>query len=60
MDIDIVRCIYQIKEVWNMTTCEHRNGYVEVYEDGIWVGNYDTIAEYQEEKRKKEQEEEVE
>ena len=60
MDIDIVRCIYQIKEVWNMTTWKYRNGYVEVYENGIFVGNYDTIEEYQEEKRKKEQEEEVE
>ena len=43
-----------------MTKCKYRNGYVEVYEDGIWVGNYDTIAEYQEEKRKRKQEEEVE
>ena len=40
-----------------MTTWKYRNGYVEIYEDGIFVGNYDTIAEYQEEKRKKEQEE---
>ena len=60
MDIDIVRCIYQIKEVLNMTEWKYRNGYVEVYEDGIFVGNYDTIEEYHEEKRKKEQEEEVE
>ena len=43
-----------------MTTWKYRNGYVEVYEDDIFVGNYDTIEEYQEEKRKKEQEEEVE
>ena len=43
-----------------MTERKYRNGYVEVYEYGIWVGNYDTIAEYQEEKRAKEQEEEVE
>ena len=43
-----------------MTEWKYRNGYVEVYEDDIWVGNYDTIEEYQEEKRKKEQEEEVE
>ena len=43
-----------------MTTWKHRNGYVEVYEDGIWVGNYDTIEEYQEEKRERKQEKEVE
>ena len=43
-----------------MTIYGHKNGYVAVYEDGIFVGNYDTIAEYQEEKRKKEQKEEVE
>ena len=43
-----------------MTKCKYRNGYVEVYENGIVVVNYETIAEYQEEKRKKEQEEEVE
>ena len=43
-----------------MTEWKHKNGYVEIYEDGIFVGNYDTIAEYQEEKKKKEQEEEVE
>ena len=43
-----------------MTTWKYRNGYVEVYEDGICVGNYDTVKEYHEEKRKKEQEEEVE
>lgn len=43
-----------------MTLFEHKNGYVAVYEDGIFVGNYDTIAEYQEEKRKREQEEEAE
>ena len=43
-----------------MTEWKYRNGYVAVYEDGILVGNYDTITEYQEEKRKKEQEEEVE
>ena len=43
-----------------MTKWKYRKGYVEVYEDGIWVGNYDTIAEYHNEKRKKEQEEEVE
>lgn len=43
-----------------MTLCEHKNGYVAVYEDGIFVGNYDTITEYQEEKRKRKQEEEVE
>ena len=43
-----------------MTMWKYRNGYVEVYEDGIWVGNYDTVKEYHEEKRKKEQEEEVE
>ena len=43
-----------------MTKWKHRNGYVEVYENGIFVGNYDTVKEYQEEKRKKEQEEEVE
>ena len=55
MDIDMVRCIYQIKEDWNMTEWKYRNGYVEIYEDGIWIGNYDTIEEYQEEKRKKEQ-----
>ena len=27
-----------------MTEWKYRNGYVEVYEDGIWIGNYDTIA----------------
>ena len=43
-----------------MTEWKYRNGYVEVYENGIWVGNYDTITEYQEEKKKKEQEEEFE
>lgn len=43
-----------------MTLCEHKNGYIAVYEDDIFVGNYDTIAEYQEEKRKRKQEEEVE
>ena len=43
-----------------MTICEHKNGYVVVYEDDIFVGNYDTIEEYHNEKRKKEQEEEVE
>ena len=43
-----------------MTMWKYRNCYVEVYENGIWVGNYDTIAEYQEEKRKKEQEKEGE
>ena len=43
-----------------MILYEHKNEYVAVYEDGIFVGNYDTIAEYHEEKRKKEQEEEVE
>ena len=43
-----------------MTTWKHKNGYVAVYEDGIFVGNYDTIEEYHEEKRKKEQEEEAE
>ena len=43
-----------------MTTWKYRNGYVAVYEDGIWVGNYDTIEEYHDEKRKKEQEEEAE
>ena len=43
-----------------MTTWKYRNGYVEVYENGIFVGNYDTIEEYHEEKRKKEQEEEAE
>ena len=43
-----------------MATWKHRNGYVAVYEDDIFVGNYDTIEEYHEEKRKKEQEEEVE
>ena len=37
-----------------------KNGYVEVWVNGEFVGNYDTIEEYQEEKRKKEQEEEVE
>lgn len=37
-----------------------KNGYVEVWKDGEFVGNYDTIEEYQEEKRKKEQEEETE
>ena len=39
-----------------MTMWKYRNGYVEVYEDGIWVGNYDTIEEYHNEKRKKEEE----
>lgn len=43
-----------------MILYKRNNGYVEVYEDGIFVGNYDTIEEYHEEKRKKEQEEEVE
>ena len=43
-----------------MTEWKYRNGYVEVYEDGIWVGNYDNVKEYHDEKRKKEQEEEVE
>ena len=42
-----------------MTTWKYRNGYVEVYENGIFVGNYDTVKEYYNEKRKKEQEEEV-
>ena len=39
---------------------KYRNGYVEVYEDDIFVGNYDTVKEYYDEKRKKEQEEEAE
>ena len=43
-----------------MTTWKHKNDYVEIYEDGIFVGNYDTIEEYHNEKRKKEQKEEVE
>ena len=43
-----------------MTTWKYRNGYVEVYEDGIFVGNYDTIEEYHDEKRKRKQEEEAE
>ena len=43
-----------------MTTWKYRNGYVEGYENGIFVGNYDTIEEYHDEKRKKKQEEEVE
>ncbi len=43
-----------------MTTWKYRNEYVEIYEDGVWVGNYNTVEEYQEEKRKKEQEEEGE
>ena len=43
-----------------MTMWKYRNGYVEIYEGGIWIGNYDTIEEYQEEKRRKEQEEEAE
>ena len=43
-----------------MTMWKYRNGYVEVYEDDIFVGNYDTVKEYHNEKRKKEQEEEVE
>ena len=43
-----------------MTIWKYGNGYVEIYEDGIFVGNYDTIEEYHNEKRKKEQEEEVE
>ena len=43
-----------------MTEWKYRNGYVEVYENGIWAGNYDTIEEYHDEKRKKEQKEEVE
>ena len=42
-----------------MTEQKYRNGYVTVYEDGIFVGNYDTIEEYHDEKRKKEQEEEA-
>ena len=33
-----------------MTEWKYRNGYVEVYEDGIFVGNYDTIEEYHKEK----------
>ena len=37
-----------------------KNGYVEVWIDGEFVGNYDTITEYQEEKRKRKQKEEVE
>ena len=43
-----------------MTIWKHKNGYVAVYEDGIFVGNYDTIEEYHDEKRKKEQKEEAE
>ena len=43
-----------------MTTWKYKNGYVEVYENGIFVGNYDTVKEYYDEKRKKEQEEEAE
>ena len=43
-----------------MTEWKYKNRYVAVYEDDIFVGNYDTIEEYHEEKRKKEQEEEVE
>ena len=35
-----------------MTKWKYRNGYVEVYENGIWVGNYDTIEEYHDEKKK--------
>ena len=37
-----------------------KNGYMEVWIDEEFVGNYDTIEEYHDEKRKKEQEEEVE
>ena len=33
-----------------MTTWKYRNGYGEVYENGIFVGNYDTIEEYHDEK----------
>ena len=43
-----------------MTKWKYWNGYVEIYEDGIFVGNYDTIEEYHDEKRKKGHEEEVE
>ena len=43
-----------------MTEWKYRNGYVEAYEDDIWVGYYDTIEESQEETRVKAQEEEVE
>lgn len=39
-----------------MILCEHKEGYVAVYEDGIFVGNYDTIEEYKKEKRKREEE----
>ena len=35
-----------------MTEWKYRNGYVEIYEDGIFVGNYDTIEEYHDEKKK--------
>lgn len=24
----------------------YRNGYVEIWVDGVWVGNYDTVEEY--------------
>ena len=27
-----------------------KNGYVEVWKDGEWVGNYDTVEEYHREK----------
>ena len=43
-----------------MTEWKYRNGYLEIYKDGILVGNYDTIEEYDDKKRKKEQEEEAE
>ena len=35
-----------------MTEWKYRNGYVEVYENDIFVGNYDTIEEYHDEKKK--------
>lgn len=38
-----------------MTTWKHKNGYVEIYEDGIFVGNYDTIEEYHKEKEQEEE-----
>ena len=33
-----------------MTEWKYRNGYVEVWKDEEWVGNYDTVEEYHREK----------
>lgn len=41
-------------ETWK----RNENGTVAVYEDGNFIGNYDTLSEYHEEKRREEEQEE--